>query len=206
MRKHKRYNDFVLLPNPDFFLPSVKKEMASYKEVIKRVRDKQITIQNNVNKVIMNVGLNENTKPLYKEYLNANKQIEKQISRAFAVLNAPKAAFVIAGLLYAAGRGAYYASGYKKLGASKGTVAGQFVRGAVLGDLGQPDIDGQSQQKLFSLSLITPFIAGWIGGKIGLKMIKSPSDLARVLNQKLEETRNCAMVFIATAINNKELP
>lgn len=195
----KRRNDF-LLPNPDFFLPSVKNELASYKEVIKRVRDKQITIQNSVNKVVMNVGLSENTRPLYQEYLKANKQIEKQISRAFAVLNAPKAAFVIAGLLYAAGRGAYYASKAKRLGASKEFVAGTFVRGAALGELG---MGGES---FLNLSLVTPFIAGWIGGKIGLKMIKSPSDLARVLNQKLEETRNCAMVFIATARNNKELP
>ena len=195
----KRRNDF-LLPNPDFFLPSVKNELASYKEVIKRVRDKQITIQNSVNKVVMNVGLTGNTKPLYNEYLKANKQIEKQISRAFAVLNAPKAAFVIAGLIYAAGRGAYYASKAKRLGASKEYVAGTFVRGAALGELG---MGGES---FLNLSLVTPFIAGWIGGKIGLKMIKSPSDLARVLNQKLEETRNYAMVFIASARNNKELP
>ncbi len=191
----KRRNDF-LLPNPDFFLPSVKNELSSYKEVIKRVRDKQITIQNSVNKVVMNVGLTENTKPLYNEYLKANKQIEKQISRAFAVLNAPKAAFVIAGLLYAAGRGAYYASKANRLE----NVARTFVKGAALGEL------GAGGESFLNISLVTPFIAGWIGGKIGLKMIKSPSDLARVLNQKLEETRNYAMVFIATARNNKELP
>lgn len=179
-----------VLANPDAF-NMVGKELSSYKEAIKRVRDKQITIQNNVNKVIMDFGLNESTKSLYKEYVKSNKKLDSVIKRAYAVLNAPKTMSYIATGLFMAGRGAYYASGMKKLGASNAEAAKYFAQTAIIG--------GGNSPQSFVFNLVAPFVAGYLGGKIGMKMIKSPTDLANKLNDLLEETRNYAQVFIGTA-------
>lgn len=182
-----------VLANPAAF-NMVGKELSSYREVVKRVRDKQITIQNAVNAVVMNNGLNEMTKPLYKEYKASDKKLDKMLSNSLSVLNDPKRASIIGTALVMAARGAYHAAGWKKLGASNGYVAGIFVRTALVG--GENPNDSPTK---FIIDMLTPFVAGYIGGKIGMRMIKSPTDLAKILNNKLEETRNLAKVFISAA-------
>ena len=186
-----------IIANPDSF-NMVGKELASYKEVVKRVRDKQMTIQANVDRVISSIGLSESTKELYKEYLRSDKKLSKAIVRAYKVLDAPKTASRITTALFMAARGVMGAKKAKSLGANNYQAAGIGVRSAVLG------FDNQLPGK-FIFNMVSPFVAGYIGGKIGVAMIKSPSDMSTFLNRLLEETRTFAQAFISTAKSQERI-